>query len=100
MDKSIYDTIIIGSGISGMAAGIMLAKEGEKVCVVEQHSIVGGMTQTYARKGKIFPTGVHRLGSLIPGQPLWYYFKYLGLMDTLDLVKLSDECFERVWFSR
>jgi len=98
MDKNLYDTIIIGSGISGMAAGIMLAKEGERVCVLEQHSIAGGMTQTYSRKGKIFPTGVHRLGSLIPGQPLWYYFKYLGLIDTLDLVKLSDDCFERVYF--
>jgi len=98
MDNQLYDTIIIGSGISGMAAGIMLAKEGENVCIVEQHSIAGGMTQTYSRKGKVFPTGVHRLGSLIPGQPLWYYFKYLGLMDSLDLVKLSDDCFERVYF--
>ncbi|MBU8910349.1 MAG: NAD(P)/FAD-dependent oxidoreductase [Desulfobacterales bacterium] len=98
MDKSIYDTIIIGSGISGMAAGIMLAKEGEKALVLEQHSIAGGMTQTYSRKGKIFPTGVHRLGSLKPGQPLWYYFTYLDIMDKLDLVKLSDDCFERVYF--
>lgn len=93
-----YDTIIIGSGISGMAAGIMLAKEGEQVLVVEQHSIAGGLTQTYVRKGNIFPTGVHRLGSLKPGQPLWYYFKYLGLMEALDLVRLDDDCFERVFF--
>ena len=98
MDNSLYDTIIIGSGISGMTAGIILAKEGERALVVEQHSIAGGMTQTYLRKEKIFPTGVHRLGSLNPGQPLWYYFTYLGLMNKLDLVKLSNECFERIYF--
>jgi len=98
MDKNSYDTIIIGSGISGMAAGIMLAKEGEKILILEQHSIAGGLTQTYSRKGKLFPTGVHRLGSLNPGQPLWYYFTYLDIMDKLDLVNLSDDCFERIYF--
>ena len=98
MDKRMIDTIIIGSGISGMAAGIILAKEGERVLVLEQHRVAGGLTQTYSRKGTIFPTGVHRLGSLQPGQPLWYYFKYLDLLDRLDLVGLSNECFERFYF--
>ena len=98
MDKSVYDTIIIGSGISGMAAGIILAKQGERTLVLEQHSSAGGMTQTFSRKGKIFPTGVHRLGSLNPGQPLWYYFRYLDIMDKLDLVKLSRDCFEKIYF--
>ena len=98
MDKSIFDTIIIGSGISGMAAGIILAKEGERVLVLEQHRVLGGLTQTYSRDGMVFPTGVHRLGSLRPGQPLWYYFKYLGLLERLDLVALSNNCFERFYF--
>jgi len=98
LENNIYDTIIIGSGISGMAAGIVLAKEGEQTLVLEQHSIAGGMTQTYSRKGKIFPTGVHRLGSLNPGQPLWYFFTYLDIMEKLDLVELSDDCFEKIFF--
>ncbi len=45
-----FDTIIIGSGVSGMAAGITLAKEGEQVLVLEQHQYPGGLTQTYERK--------------------------------------------------
>ncbi len=93
-----FDTIIIGSGVSGMTAGITLAKEGEQVLVLEQHQYPGGLTQTYKRKGLTFPTGVHRLGSLNPGQPLWYYFNYLGLMDHLDLVPLSQDCFEAFHF--
>ncbi len=98
MDKSMFDTIIIGSGISGMAAGIILAKEGERVLVLEQHRVSGGLTQTYSRDGMVFPTGVHRLGSLRPGQPLWYYFKYLDLLGQLDIVALSNNCFERFYF--
>ncbi|MFA5903695.1 MAG: NAD(P)/FAD-dependent oxidoreductase, partial [Desulfobacula sp.] len=98
MNAPIFDTIIIGSGISGMAAGIILAREGEKVLVLEQHRVAGGLTQTYSRNGCIFPTGVHRLGSLEPGQPLWYYFKYLRLLDRLALEPLCENCFEHVFF--
>lgn len=98
MEENQFNTIIIGSGISGMTAAIILAREGEKVLVLEQHSIPGGLTQTYQRQGITFPTGVHRLGSLAPNQPLWYYFNYLGLLDKLDLVPLSSSCFEKFHF--
>ena len=98
MDKNAYDLIIIGSGISGMTAGIIAAKEGEKVLVLEQHSVPGGLMQTYKRAGMLFPTGVHRLGSLNPGEPLWYYFKYIDILDRLKLVKLDENCFEKIYF--
>jgi len=90
--------IIIGSGISGMTAGIIAAKEGEKVLVLEQHSVPGGLMQTYKRAKMLFPTGVHRLGSLNPGEPLAYYFKYLDILDRLKLVKLDENCFEKIYF--
>lgn len=98
MDDTAYDLIVIGSGVSGMAAAIIAAKEGEKVLVLEQHSIPGGLTQTYKREGLVFPTGVHCLGSLEPEQPLWYYFRYLSLLDKLSLVPLDQECFEKLYF--
>lgn len=93
-----FDTIIVGSGISGMTAGIMLAKQGQKVLVIEQHTIPGGLTQTFQRQGLIFPTGVHRLGALNPGQPLWHYFNFLGLMDRLELVPMNPDGFETYYF--
>ncbi len=98
MDKSLYDLIVVGSGISGMTAAIIAAKEGEKVLVLEQHLVPGGLMQTYKRKGMLFPTGVHRLGSLNPRQPLWYYFNYLDILSRLNLVKLDDDCFEKIYF--
>ena len=93
-----FDTIIVGSGISGMTAGIMLAKQGQKVLVIEQHTIPGGLTQTFRRQGLIFPTGVHRLGALNPGEPLWHYFNFLGLMDRLELVPMNPDGFETYYF--
>ncbi len=93
-----FDTIIIGSGISGMSAGIILAGEGERVLITEQHDHAGGLTQIYRRAGMNFPTGVHRLGALKPNQALWYYFNYLGLTDRLSLVPLSETGFESYYF--
>jgi len=90
----IYDTIIIGSGVSGMTAGIVLAGEGEDVLILEQHKIPGGLMQTYKRKSALFPTGVHRLGALKEGQSLWHYFKYLDVLDRLDLVEMDKDAYE------
>lgn len=60
-----YDSIIIGSGISGLTAASLLAKiKGEKVLVLEQHGIIGGFTHTF-RRGKFeWDTGLHYVGNM------------------------------------
>ena len=50
-----YDAVIIGSGVSGMTAAIILAKEGRRVLVLEQHSKPGGLMQHFRRKALVFP---------------------------------------------
>ncbi|MGE5195542.1 MAG: NAD(P)-binding protein, partial [Deltaproteobacteria bacterium] len=37
-----YDTLIIGAGLSGLAAGIRLAYFEKRVCIVERHTTIGG----------------------------------------------------------
>ncbi|MBN2029470.1 CoB--CoM heterodisulfide reductase iron-sulfur subunit A family protein [bacterium] len=37
-----YDTLVIGSGIAGMEASLLLAKGGKKVCLVEKLPLIGG----------------------------------------------------------
>lgn len=93
-----YDAIVIGSGVSGMTTAIILAREGRKVLLLEQHSRPGGLMQHFRRGGLIFPTGVHCLGSLDSGQILWRYFKYLGVLERLNLVPLAPDGFEEYSF--
>ena len=93
-----YDAVIIGSGVSGMTAAIILAKEGRRVLVLEQHSRPGGLMQHFRRKALVFPTGVHRLGSLDEGQILSRYFQYLGVLDKLSLKRMSADGFEEYSF--
>ena len=64
-----YDTIIIGSGIGGLATASLLSKGGEedghKVLVVEQHPTkCGGCLQCFERKGFKFGTGLHYVGEV------------------------------------
>lgn len=58
--KNRYDTIIIGSGISGLTAANMLARRGYAVLVLEHHYQYGGLATWFRRKHKhIFDISLH-----------------------------------------
>ena len=76
-----YDVIIIGGGLGGLECGFILARHGLNVCVLEQHTQVGGCLQTFRRKGVTFDTGFHYVGGLGEGESLYPFFRYFGLLD-------------------
>lgn len=94
-----YDAIIIGGGLGGLTSGLMLAKEGLSVCVLEQHHTIGGCLQSFTRNGRTLDTGMHYVGSLSEGQIMHQYFKYLGVADRLKLQKLDENGFDHFHFS-
>jgi len=62
--NSNYDTIIIGSGMGGMATGAILAKQGQKVLILERHYTAGGFTHVFKRKGYEWDVGIHYIGEM------------------------------------
>ena len=54
-----YDTIIIGAGMSGLAAGIRLAHYDQKVCILERHYTIGGLNSFYRLNGRDYDVGLH-----------------------------------------
>ena len=64
-----YEAIIIGSGMGGSTAAAALAKRGRRVLVLERHTQLGGLTQTFQRGAYTFATGVHYVGGVgdVPG---------------------------------
>ena len=61
-----YDVLIIGAGMSGLAAGIRLAYYGKKVCILEKHHRVGGLNSFYSRDGHKFDVGLHAMTNYVP----------------------------------
>ena len=61
-----YDVLIIGAGMSGLAAGIRLAYYDKRVCVVEKHYRVGGLNSFYNRGKRKFDVGLHAMTNYVP----------------------------------
>ncbi len=61
----VYDALIIGSGLSGLAAGIRLAMFDKKVVIVEKHVEVGGLNSFYVRKHRTFDVGLHAMTNYV-----------------------------------
>ncbi len=96
--KEHYDVVIVGSGMGGLVAANILAREGRSVCVLEKNNQYGGNLQTFVREKTIFDTGVHYLGGLSEGQNLYRYFDYLDILDGLDLKQLDKDGFDIITF--
>lgn len=84
--------VIIGAGLSGLAAGIRLAHFGRQVVLVEAHSLCGGLNSYYRRNGVTIDVGLHAMTNFVPpktrGAPLTKLLRQLRLRyDDLDLVE-------------
>jgi len=73
-----YDTVIIGAGMSGLAAGIRLAHFGKKVCICEQHYREGGLNSYFDRHNFRLETGLHAMTN----------FVHKGASNAMPLLKL------------
>jgi phytoene dehydrogenase-like protein len=61
-----YDTIIIGAGMSGLAAGIRLAHYDRRVCILERHYTIGGLNSFYRLRGRDYDVGLHAVTNFTP----------------------------------
>lgn len=84
-----YDAVIIGSGIGGLSAGIILARLRQRVAVIEKNPLPGGLMRSYIRDGLDCPVGVHYFGAFGEGQPLRRMFDYLGVTDAISAERMG-----------
>lgn len=82
--RETYDAIVIGAGIGGLVTAGLLAKEGLKTLLVEQHYMVGGYCSTFRRGGYTFDAATH-------------FYPLLGNPATLTGKVLADLGVETRW---
>jgi phytoene dehydrogenase-like protein len=93
-----YDAIVIGAGMSGLAAGIRLAQFGKRVVVLERHSLWGGLNSFYKQGGRRYDTGLHALTNFVPRgtkhTPLPRLLRQLRI--GYDELKLREQTYSRI----
>lgn len=95
-----YDAIIVGAGMSGLAAGIRLAQYKERVLVLDRHYLWGGLNSFYKRRGRSFDVGLHALTNFAPkgrrGVPLTKLLRQLRLRH--EELHLGEQSFSEIAF--
>tara|TARA_Y100000310_G_scaffold345616_1_gene467342 strand:- start:241 stop:1899 length:1659 start_codon:yes stop_codon:yes gene_type:complete len=74
-----YDYVIIGSGLSALSVGSLLAKSGKRVCILEAHDTPGGYAHTFKRGDFHFCSQVHYIWGCGKGDVIYEFLKKLGL---------------------
>src|SRR4030042_1191103 len=92
------DPIVIGSGAGGLTAALALARAGERVLVLEQHTLPGGLCHSFHRGGYRFSPGVHYIGQLGPGGSLRRIYEGLGVANDLAFFEMTPLGFEHIRF--
>jgi prolycopene isomerase len=83
-----YDIIVIGSGMGGLTAAALLAKEGRKVLVVEQEEQPGGHARTFTHGPYTYDRALHLIMGCAESSPLG-----IGIIDALlRHLRVRDRC--------
>ncbi len=100
-----YDAIIIGSGMGSLTTAAMLAKEGQRVLVLERHYTAGGYTHVFKRRGYEWDVGIHYIGEVQrPKSMIRRLFDYItdsqlqwaDMGEVYDRVVIGDEIYNFV----
>jgi all-trans-retinol 13,14-reductase len=90
--------VVIGAGMGGLAAAACLGAVGRRVLVLEQHSVPGGFTQSFRRRGWSWDVGLHVVGEMGPASLAGRVLRALTgarlgwrrIPDPYDVVELED----------
>lgn len=97
------DTVVIGSGMAGVSAALLLARAGRSVVVVERHSRLMPLLHRFRRDGVECDPGFHYSGGLAqdfsegPGAAQFsILLRFLGLAGKITPVPLDPEGFDEI----
>ena len=93
-----YDHIVVGSGISGLTATLLLALNQRRVLLIEKAPRMGGSLSRFYREGIPFDTGLHFTGGLGEGGLLHRMLSLLGMEQAVEPVFMSREKAHRFVF--
>lgn len=82
--------------MGGLTCAYILQKHGFDVTVLEQGIQAGGCLQCFTRGGVQFETGMHFIGSALPGQTMNLLLQYLGLSESVKLDQMNTAAYNTI----
>ncbi|MBW4615682.1 MAG: NAD(P)/FAD-dependent oxidoreductase [Desmonostoc vinosum HA7617-LM4] len=90
----IFDYVILGSGLGGLAAAACLTQQGYRVAVLEQHYLPGGCCHTFDYGEYSFCADVHYISQCGSGQTINQFLNYI--QRSVAFNSLDSDCIDRV----
>lgn len=95
-EKHSYDYLILGTGMSALTIGSLLANAGFRVCMLEAHDIPGGYAHSFEMNDYHFCAEIHYIWGCAPGQRIYEFVKHLGLEEEITFNSMDPEGFDQV----
>lgn len=86
----VFDAIVIGSGLGGLTAAALWARQGQRVCVIERRHTPGGAAGSYVHGRLTIEASLHEIDGLDPGDDKLPILDLLGLRERLRFVDVGD----------
>ena len=91
-----YDTVVVGSGASGLTAAIVLARTGRSVALVERAPQTAPLLRRKRVRGFFCDLGFHYFGGLFDGSGFQALMRYLGIQEHLGAHPMDQDGFDRM----
>ncbi|MDJ0774559.1 MAG: NAD(P)/FAD-dependent oxidoreductase [Mastigocoleus sp. MO_167.B18] len=90
----VFDYIILGGGLGGLATAACLTKQGKRVLVLERHYLPGGCCHTFDYGEYSFCADVHYISQCASGHTIAEFLNYIE--KDMDFNSLDPNCIDRV----
>ncbi|MBF0556885.1 MAG: NAD(P)/FAD-dependent oxidoreductase [Nitrospirae bacterium] len=84
-----YNTIVIGSGMGGLAAASVAAAAGIRTLIVEKNPVAGGYLSSFKRGGYLFDSTIDCIAGAGEGGLIYKLLELTGVRDKIEFVSIE-----------
>lgn len=89
-----YDCVVVGSGISGLTAALILGRYGKKVALLEQFSNIAPLLRRFKRADIWCDPGFHYSGGFNQDGPFTILLRYLNILEHIKPIPMDPNGFD------